>query len=191
MITRWIRLWVLLLAPGLAHAAQSVTLGLLAYESPGTLAVKYQPLLDYLSAHLGGMPVRLDVLGADALAEAVANHRVDLVLTTPSQYLALRSKSNLSGALATLARQQDGHITQAIGGVIVVPAGRGDLQRLQDLRGRRIGVPMLAALGGFQAPAFELRALGLRTDETEIGKEGPVLKIRPQKQRLSGPGVCK
>jgi diguanylate cyclase (GGDEF)-like protein/PAS domain S-box-containing protein len=167
-MTRWLMLWVLLLAPGLAHAAQVITLGVLAYEPPATLAVRYRPLLDYLSARLGGTPIRLDVLGEDALAEAVANHRVDLVLTAPGQYLALRSQTSLSGALATLARQQGGHITRSIGGVVVVAAGRDDLQRLTDLRGRRIGVPMRAALGGFQAPAMELRAAGV-----DIGPDSP------------------
>jgi diguanylate cyclase (GGDEF)-like protein/PAS domain S-box-containing protein len=175
-MARCLLLLAALLAPGLASAAQVVTLGLLAYQSPETLAVKYRPLLDYLSAHLGGTPVRLDVLGADALAEAVANHRVDLVLTTPSQYLALRSKNSLSGALATLARQQDGHVTQSIGGVIVVAADRDDLQRLTDLSGRRIGVPMLAALGGFQAPALELRAAGVDISPVDVRVGGSTAK---------------
>ncbi len=159
-MARWLLVGLLAL-PGLASAAQAVTLGVLAYHAPETLAVKYRPLLDYLSAQLGGTPVRLEVLDAPTLAGAVANHRVDLVLTTPTQYLALRSDNSLTGALATLARQQGGHVTQAMGGVVVVAADRNDLQRLQDLRGRRIGVPTLAALGGFQAPALELRAVGV------------------------------
>ena len=151
----------LLLAPGLAGAAQAINFGVLAEPSPDAVAARYQPLMDYLSASLGGTPVRLQALGADELAEAVAHNRLELVLTTPAQYVALRTMNSLTGALATLARQQNGHITRSIGGVVVVADRRDELQRLADLRGRRIGVPMLAALGGFQAPALELRAAGV------------------------------
>lgn len=161
MKARWGIALALLLAPGLAGAAQAINFGVLAERSPATLAAQYQPLMDYLSAHLGGTPVQLQLMGADELAEAVAHNRLDLVLTTPAQYVALRTMNSLTGALATLARQQNGHITRSIGGVIVVADRRDDLQRLADLRGRRIGVPILAALGGFQAPALELRNAGV------------------------------
>ena len=174
-MARWLLFGVLLL-PALASAAQTITLGVLAYQAPETLAVKYRPLLDYLSAQLGGNPVRLEVLDAHALAGAAANHRVDLVLTTPSQYLALRSENNFTDALATLARQQGGHVTQAIGGVIVAAADRNDLQRLQDLRGRRIGVPTLTALGGFQAPALELHAVGVDIEPRDSRVAGATAK---------------
>lgn len=161
MKARWGITLALLLAPGLAGAAQAINFGVLAEPSPDAVAAQYQSLMDYLSAHLSGTPVQLQVLGADELAEAVAHNRLDLVLTTPAQYVALRTMNSLTGALATLARQQNGHITRSIGGVIVVADRRDDLQRLADLRGRRIGVPILAALGGFQAPALELRNAGV------------------------------
>ena len=176
MTARWGIALALLFAGGLARAAQPITFGVLAYKSPEVLAAQYQPLMDYLSGHLGGLPVQLRPLGAAELADAVAHNRLDLVLTTPSQYLALRSTSNLTGALATLARQQDGHVTQSIGGVIVVSAERGDLQHLTDLRGRHLGVPLLAALGGFQAPAMELLAAGVDIRPTNTAKAGHIAK---------------
>lgn len=161
MKTRWGMRLALLLASVLTGTAHAINFGVLAEPSPEAVAAQYQPLMEYLSDHLGGTPVRLQALGVEELADAVAHNRVDLVLTTPGHYLFLRSRNSLTGALATVARQQNGQITRSIGGVVVVASRRSDLQRLADLRGRRIGVPALAALGGFQAPALEMRAAGV------------------------------
>jgi diguanylate cyclase (GGDEF)-like protein/PAS domain S-box-containing protein len=185
----WLGL-LLLFAAGRTLATQAISFGVLAQQPAQTVAAQYQPLMEYLSAQVGGTPFAVVPLRADQLSDAVAHNRVDLVLTTPSQYLALRSKNSLTGALATLARQQDGQVTRAIGGTIVVAAARTDLQRLADLRGRRIGTSMRVATGAFQAPAFELRQAGVdialtpgraakspaRTELRELGTDEAVVE---------------
>ena len=178
----------LALGAHLSHAAQAITFGVLVHDRPEEQAASYQPLMEYLSARLGGTPIHLQMLDAPALADAAAHNRLDLVLTTPSQYLALRSTSSLTGALATIARQQRGHVTRAIGGVIVVAAERDDLQHLRDLRGRRIGIPTLAALGGFLAPALEFRQAGVDITQAAKGLAGASAKT-PSRVELRALGT--
>ena len=147
---------VLVLFGSAAHAADRLTLGVFAFRPKPIMIERYQPLADYLSEKLGGTPVELAVLEQAELDEAVAAHRVDLVMTNPSHYLELRSHNSLSGALATLVSSEGGQAVSSLGGCIIVRAGRGDITGLRDLRGRRVAISGPRFLGGYQAQAFEL-----------------------------------
>ena len=129
---------VLVLLGSVAQAADPLTLGVFAFRPKPVMIERYQPLADYLSEKLGGTRVELAVLEQHELEEAVAAHRVDLVMTNPSHYLELRSHNSLSGALATLVSSEGGQAVSSLGGCIIVRAGRGDITDLRDLKGRRV-----------------------------------------------------
>ncbi len=156
---------VLVLFGSAAHAADRLTLGVFAFRPKSIMIERYQPLADYLSEKLGGTRVELEVLEQDELDEAVAAHRVDLVMTNPSHYLELRSHNSLSGALATLVSSEGGQAVSSLGGCIIVRAGRGDITGLRDLRGRRVAISGPRFLGGYQAQAFELMQVGVRVPD--------------------------
>lgn len=156
---------VLVLLGSAAHAADRLTLGVFAFRPKSIMIERYQPLADYLSEKLGGTPVELAVLEQAELDEAVAAHRVDLVMTNPSHYLELRSHNSLSGALATLVSSEGGQAVSSLGGCIIVRAGRGDITGLRDLRGRRVAISGPRFLGGYQAQAFELMQVGVRVPD--------------------------
>ena len=156
---------VLVLLGSAAHAADRLTLGVFAFRPKPIMIERYQPLADYLSEKLGGTPVELAVLEQAELDEAVAAHRVDLVMTNPSHYLELRSHNSLSGALATLVSSEGGQAVSSLGGCIIVRAGRGDITGLRDLRGRRVAISGPRFLGGYQAQAFELMQVGVRVPD--------------------------
>ena len=158
------RRWLLLalLIGSVAQAAGALELGVLAARPKAVMQAQYQPFADYLSAALGGEPVTLHVLDHDELQDAIMRNGLDLVLTNPTSYLQLRSRNSLSGVLATMRMQYRGQTTTQQGGVIIARAERTDPDRLTDLRGRRVAVPSLRALGGYLAPARELKDAGLR-----------------------------
>ena len=156
---------VLVLFGSAAHAADRLTLGVFAFRPKPIMIERYQPLADYLSEKLGGTPVELAVLEQAELDEAVAAHRVDLVMTNPSHYLELRSHNSLSSALATLVSSEAGQAVSSLGGCIIVRAGRGDITGLRDLRGRRVAISGPRFLGGYQAQAFELMQVGVRVPD--------------------------
>ena len=171
---------VLVLFGSAAHAADRLTLGVFAFRPKSIMIERYQPLADYLSEKLGGTPVELAVLEQAELDEAVAAHRVDLVMTNPSHYLELRSHNSLSGALATLVSSEGGQAVSSLGGCIIVRAGRGDITGLRDLRGRRVAISGPRFLGGYQAQAFELMQVGVRVpdqvDLIVVGRQDAVVE---------------
>lgn len=171
---------VLVLFGSAAHAADRLTLGVFAFRPKSIMIERYQPLADYLSEKLGGTPVELAVLEQAELDEAVAAHRVDLVMTNPSHYLELRSHNSLSGALATLVSSEGGQAVSSLGGCIIVRAGRGDITGLRDLRGRRVAISGPRFLGGYQAQAFELMQVGVRVpdqlDLVVVGRHDAVVE---------------
>ena len=156
---------VLVLLGSVAQASDRLTLGVFAFRPKPVMIERYQPLADYLSEKLGGTRVELAVLEQHELEEAVAAHRVDLVMTNPSHYLELRSHNSLSGALATLVSSEAGQAVSSLGGCIIVRAGRGDITDLRDLKGRRVAIPGPRFLGGYQAQVFELMQVGVRAPD--------------------------
>jgi diguanylate cyclase (GGDEF)-like protein/PAS domain S-box-containing protein len=143
------------------HAAQTpVTLAVLAFRpQPETLA-RWQPTADYL-AHQTGRPFRLEALTYTELEAAIAQRRVDFVLTNPSHYVVMTRRNGLSSPLATLIELDNGLSLTQFGGVIFTRAGTAAIDELADLEGRTVATPDTGSLGGYQMQAHELLRIGL------------------------------
>lgn len=159
-------LLIVCLACGSAGAAETLRLGVFAYRPKAILQERYRPLVDYLTAQLKGPVVELQVLTQAEIEDSLDRGSLDLVLTNPSHYLVLRSRSRLTGALATLISLESGQATATLGGVIITRGDRQDINVLADLKGRHIAVPGRKYLGGFQTQAFELLQAGIRVPES-------------------------
>ncbi|MFN4325665.1 MAG: PhnD/SsuA/transferrin family substrate-binding protein [Azonexus sp.] len=154
-------LLLLALAGGLASAAEPLRIGIFAYRPQPLMVERFQPLADYLSQALGGQPVELQVLEQAELEAALAENRLDFLMTNPSHYLIVRSRSQLTSIIATLISREDGREVSSLGGVIITAAQREDINTLQDLQGKRIGVPGTRFLGGYQTQALEMVEAGI------------------------------
>jgi len=155
-------------SPQTQTQTQTLTLGMLEFRPKSMLQVRWQPLVDYLSAALPGYTVRLRILKEAEIGAALANNELDFVFTNPNHFTVLRAHNALSGALATLVRQEEGVPTAHLGGVILRLKERTDLQTLADLAGRRIAAPGKSYLGGFIAPAVELLDAGVDLDSLQM-----------------------
>lgn len=151
----------LALSPHTGLAADALTLGIFAFQPSAIIQAKYQPLVDYLNRKVPGAQVHLKVMSQAEMETALAQHRLDLVFTNPSHFVFLRSRNQLSGALATLVSQENEQSTSMLGGVILTPSSRQDINTLADLKGRRLAIPGVQFLGGYQAQAYELMLAGL------------------------------
>lgn len=141
-------------------AAPDLVLGVFASGPVERLQERYDGLAAYLSEALGDTQVRLLVLTQAELDEHIALNAVDLLLTNPSHYSIIRHHNALTGALATQVVQYQGESTQAMGGVILVPAD-SIIESLSDLSGKRIAIPGEHFLAGYQAPVYELMQAGV------------------------------
>ena len=165
--------------PAQAMSDPALRFGVFAYRPDHVIRERYQPLADYLADKVG-QPVLLRVMGQDDMNRALAANQLDFFLTNPSHFLLIRSERSLTGVLATLVRERSGVATESVGGVIFSAADRSDLSSLKDLAGQTIATPGFHFLGGFQAPALELRDAGVdlfrQTHLKLVGSHDRVLK---------------
>ncbi|MGM0616166.1 MAG: PhnD/SsuA/transferrin family substrate-binding protein, partial [Pseudomonadota bacterium] len=172
-------LFILLMLPLLAQATPpSTTLGVFAYRDAATVDTRFAPVADAMQWALPGQDVRMETLSLEALDTAIAEGRVDFILTNPRHFLAVRQDHAVSGALATLKHYQGGRSVSSLAGVILVPE-RSTFEGLEDLQGADIGVPGKRFLGGFLTQAYEIDQHGFDAttfaDYRELGSHDAVI----------------
>jgi PAS domain S-box-containing protein len=167
----------------LASSKQSLTLGVLAYRPDTEVREKYQPLADYLSRQLSPRTVNIEVLNYAEFSEALEHGKLDFVLTNPGHYIFLKHRYGLSGVLATLVENEHGLKLDNFGGVIFTRSNRTDINRLIDLKQKKIASVGANSLGGYQAQSFELLRAGVRLPHdcemlfTEMPHDAAVLAV--------------
>ncbi|MCG2575382.1 PhnD/SsuA/transferrin family substrate-binding protein [Dechloromonas sp. XY25] len=135
--------------------------GVLAFRPKPETAAYWQPLIDYLNSTHPNQPVSLVVLTYPELAEAVRKKQIDFVLTQPVHYIQLAQEHDLLSPLATLIERDGDKQLATFGGVILTRSDRTDIQRLSDLRGKRIATGIATSLGGYLAQAYEAHQIGV------------------------------
>jgi len=151
-----------LFAPLNADAGETVKFAVLAFRPKPEILARWQPLSDYLNRAVPGHRFEMAVLHYDELEEAIAQRRVDFVLTQPAHYVLMTYRNGLSSPLATLVENESGHALDKFGGVIFTRAGRADIATLADLKGKILSSTTTGSLGGYQMQAHELAQAGIR-----------------------------
>lgn len=145
-----------------AGQAQTLTLGIFAYRPKSVMETQWQPLVDYLNANLpAGLHVSLQALTQPEMEEALRHDQLDLIFTNPSHFIELRTLNQLSGALATLATLQYGQPVSHLGGVVIRRSGPEGPSTLEELKHSRVAIVGKQYLGGYAAPAGELKRRGI------------------------------
>lgn len=142
-------------------AACRYAVGVLAHRPKPQVLAGWLPLGRTLERAVPGCRFDVEALDYPELEVAIAEARVDFVITNPAHYVAIRSRQPMSGVLATVIERSDGPPLAAFGGVIVVRADRRDLRGLADLAGATVAAVGTSSLGGYQAQAYELFLAGL------------------------------
>jgi two-component system, LuxR family, sensor histidine kinase TtrS len=150
-------------APLRAQPKTEITVGALAYLGADDAASAWAPTLAQLNAALPAYHFTL-VAGSQAfLTAAVAAHRLDFLITSPGHFLELKVDYSAS-AIATEQDLDGLPSSESLGAAIVVLDSRRELQRLDDLRGRRIAAVAPDAFG-FRAATREFLDRGLDPPE--------------------------
>lgn len=158
---RSITIVLLLLGSGLssAFAKERLRLGILAYRPKPQAIAQWQPLAKYLEDSLDKR-VELNVYDLGELDTAVAQDALDVVLTTPGQYITFKTRYGLSAPLATqITKAGEANVT-AFGGVIFARSDVSEISLLEDLAGKRIAVASQDLIGAYQMQARELLEAG-------------------------------
>ncbi|WP_310597956.1 sensor histidine kinase [Aeromonas aquatica] len=164
----WLMALPALAAPEPSHPVsvsvqvEPVRVGVLATRGLPLARQQWQPLMDWLEQRVPSQHFTLVPLELDGLAEAVADERIDFVITNPGQLVSLSRQYPLAW-LATL-RSPDGGDNLAIGAALVVRAD-APFQGWQDLKGEAVAAVSQEAFGGYLAYRFEAYQQGVRIDD--------------------------
>lgn len=142
--------------------AQTVKIGVLAFRPKPEMLKQWQPLEKALKRDIPQHDFKIITYTYPELGLAVSEKQVDFVLTNPAHFVYLSRTLGVAAPLATLIVKDNGATLSSFGGVIFALAGRTDLNKLSDLKGKRLATPDLGSFGGYHAQAFELALAGVR-----------------------------
>ena len=149
-----VRLLAPLLCLGLLASAnvQADTLsriGVLAFRGDDDARKRWTPTANYLSAKTPGVKFVVEPLNLDEIGVAVAERKVDFVLTNTGNYVDLESRYGIS-RIATLKNLRQGQGYTQFGAVIFTRADHPSVKTLADIKGLRFAAVSREAFGGFQ-----------------------------------------
>lgn len=160
---RWLGALVGVLVSGAAALADDgvVRVGVLAYQGSERAARDWDATLDHLNRVIPDHRFIMVPLDLPGMVLAVADHRVDFVITNPGNYVTLEARFAVT-RIATLESETVGSAMGAVGSTVFRRADREDLLVLKDLRGKSVAVVSTDAFGGFQIAWRELEEAGVR-----------------------------
>jgi len=151
----------LLVIAGLpAFASPVIVLGVLDWRDEAKTASSWEPTLAALKQQFPDQQIELHQLSLEGIAAALAEQKLDYVITNPGHYVQLSQTFQLA-PLATLNNPFFELAQQAIGSVLLVPVENQKTNTWQDLRGLTLGAVTFDAFGGFQLIWDELAKEGL------------------------------
>ena len=141
--------------------AAPVRIGVLAFRPKPQTLQQWQPLAVALKRAIPGYDFVVEAYTYPELDAAVTERRIDFVLTSSGHYVLLKSRVGISSPLATLISDENGKNAGVFGGVIFCRSGTVHLDKLADIKGKRVAVAGTESLGGYQMQAYELSKAGL------------------------------
>ncbi len=173
-------LWVLLpWLPAIA-AASEIRVGVLAWFGTQTAETQWSVLATTLQQQLPATSVRMRYHDLAGLETALAAGELDFIITNPGHYVVLEARHGAT-RIATQKIEPGEDSDHAVGSAVIVPAHRGDLQTLDDLRGKRLAATVPDGFSGWMTVWVELKRRGI---DPERGRVTPVFAGLPMSRVL-------
>jgi two-component system, LuxR family, sensor histidine kinase TtrS len=145
---------------GAADQGPTVSVGVFAWQDERATMSDWGSVIDALNRALPQHRFELHRYDAAGLREAVARHQLDLLITSPGNYVAMEGELGLS-RIATLSSPTAASPAHAIGSAVFVRSDRTDVADLRALAGKRIAAVAPEAFAGWLVAARELKHLGI------------------------------
>ncbi|MDD5584188.1 MAG: PhnD/SsuA/transferrin family substrate-binding protein [Candidatus Omnitrophica bacterium] len=132
------------------------TIGVLAVRGKDTCIKEWQNTADFLSDRIPGATFTIVPLDFKEVRLSVQYGDIDFLVTDPSSYVEEEIKYGIQ-ALATLKRISFGRPCPVNGSIIFTQAERKDINRLNDIKGKRCAAVDKTSLGGWLAALREFK----------------------------------
>ncbi|ALG74905.1 histidine kinase [Azospirillum thiophilum] len=139
---------------------ETVRIGVLAYLGSERAARDWEPTLAHLEHAIPDRRFFALPLDLPGMVLAVADRRVDFVITNPGNYVTLEARFAVT-RIATLESGLPAFPIAAVGSTIIRRADRQGIHTLADLKGKRLAVVSTDAFGGFQIAWREMEDAGV------------------------------
>src|SRR5690554_2914022 len=121
-----------------AYASPVIALGVLDWRDEAKAASSWEPTLAAFKQQFPDKQIELHQLSLEGIADALAQQKLDYVITNPGHYIQLSQTFQLA-PLATLNNPFFELAQQAVGSVLLVPVENQTIHTWQDLRGLKLG----------------------------------------------------
>ena len=137
------------------------TIGVLALRGPSTTLAHWQPLVDILNESIPNEHFTLLPLNLDEMKDAVAQQKVDFLLTNPAQFIQLDSRYHLRWLLSLRSDVEPNSATRNVIGSVVLVRKDSEIADVNNLIGKKVGAISPDAFGGYLLGYKVLRDMGL------------------------------
>lgn len=148
-------------------ATDKVVIGVLAFRSKAQTLEEWEPIVQYLNNIGPKYAFSILPLNYRELDDAVKKSTIDFVVTNSGHYVYLEKEYHIS-RIATMVEYKDGQWINHFGGVIFTLANRTDIQKLEDLKDKKIAAVNAHSLGGYAAQMYEFFKKGIVADDLEF-----------------------
>ncbi len=139
---------------------RDVFIGVLAHRGVANCLERWQPLADYLGEQISEKRFHVVALPFGQVEAAVAEERVDFILSNPSIYINLEVKYKVSRIL-TMVQKEAGRYVSEFGGVLFHLAKDAYKNDLEVLKGHSLAAVSPNSFGGWRSLLLELDERGI------------------------------
>lgn len=137
--------------------------GITAFRDKTVTTREWQPTMDFLSSKIPGSRFVARPMNLAEFQLALGRKELDFVLTNPEHYIIMESLYGVS-RLATLVKSANGKLVNQFGGVIFTRSDRPDINRLEDLKGKRVAAVDHSSFAAFLLQYDILKQHGVNLD---------------------------
>lgn len=150
-----------------AFSGENVTIGVLAFRSKADTLREWEPTAHYLHQQEPAYTFTIIPLNYPEINEAIKNDKLDFVITNPGHYVYLEKKYHIS-RIATMMHYKNSQWLDRFGGVIFTRAGNSDINRINDIKNKKIAAVDDESLGGYATQIYELFNYGISAEKLNM-----------------------
>ncbi len=154
------------LVPSFAFAAKkNLSIGIVTAQLEATGAQSFAPFISWLDSRVNDAEFHMVQFNTiEDLVKAVENSQIDFAFATPVAMVELNVRSGARAIATVMQPLPGGQNYPWLAGAAFVRDSRSDIQRLEDVRGKRVIALSPLALGGWPSVVREWRKQGIRED---------------------------
>jgi len=128
--------------------ADSIAIGVLAYDGKQQALKRWQPTADYLSQHIASHQFHIVPLAHKEFEHAINKDQLSFILTNPGHYAQLEVRFDITRIATFLSRSGAQTLNQFSS--VIFTRTNSSIHQLDDLKGHTLAAVSKEAFGGFQ-----------------------------------------